>query len=218
MFFLLENKLKGKTMQINNNYQYPTTPTFKQISLVKVEKSFFKEGTSALIKDNAMKSLLSVMSKDKIGNKTKILLAMLGIRKKVMKFFSFLEFPGYASVMQKAEDLGTNYSWFKQNSGIDFKDPMEENYDSFWVLTREDKDAFIDATPKSEINRMINGLMSSLSEKKEKGETIPETLVVAQTAKWMNDKFEEVIKGKEVNEIVIDDNYPIEFLQDDLDF
>ena len=205
-------------MQINNQYQLSNTPAFKQVSLVKVEKSFFKEGTSALIKDNAMKSLLSVMSKDKMGNKAKILLAMLGIRKKVMKFFSFLEFPGYASVMQKAEDLGTNYSWFKQNSGIDFKDPMEENYDSFWVLTREDKDAFIDATPRSEMNKMINGLMASLSEKKERGETIADTYVVAQTAKWMNDKFEEVIKGKEVNEIVIDDNYPIEFLQDDLDF
>lgn len=204
-------------MQINNNHQYPTTPTFKQVSLVKVEKTFFKEGTPALVKDNAMKGLLSVISNDKMRNKIKMLLAMSGFRKKFMKFFSFLEFPGYASIMQKAEDLGTNYSWFKQNSGIDFKDPMDENYDSFWVLTKEDKDAFIDATPKSEINRMINELMSSLSEKKEKGETIPDSLIVAQTAKWMNDKFEEVIKGKEVNEIVIDDNYPIEFLQGDLD-
>lgn len=205
-------------MQINNQYQLSNTPAFKQVSLVKVEKTFFKEGTSALVKDNAMKGLLSAMSYDKMGNKIKMLLAMLGIRKKGMKFFSFLEFPGYASIMQKAENLGTNYSWFKQNSGINFNDPIDENYDSFWVLTKEDKDAFIDATPASEMNKMMNGIIGSLGEKKEKGEIVSDTFVVAQTAKWLNDKFEEVVKGKEVNEIVIDDNYPIEFLQDDLDF
>ena len=204
-------------MQINNNYQYSAKPTFKQVNLVKVEKSFFPKEASALAKDTIMKNFFSLVTNDKMRNGTKILLSLLGLRKKVTKFFSFLEFPGYASVMQKAEDLGTNYSWFKQNSGIDFKDPMEENYDSFWVLTKEDKDAFIDATPRSEINKMINEITTSLSEKKEKGETIPDTLVVAQTAKWMNDKFEEVIKGKEINEIIMDDNYPIEFLQDDLD-
>ena len=203
-------------MQINNQPQISATPAFKQVNLVKVSKTFFNKEASALGKDTFMKGFLSYVANDKMGLGLKLLLSMIGLRKKAVKFFSFLEFPGYASVMQKAEDLGTSFSWFKQNSGVDFREPLDEEYDSFWVLTKEDKDAYIKATPKSEMKKMMSGILSTVGEKKQNGEALPDTFVVAQTAKWLSDKFDEVIKGKEVKEIIVDDDYPLENLKGDL--
>lgn len=164
-----------------------------------------------------MKNCIGRAINDNTSIKTKMLLSMIGLRKKAVKFFSFLEFPGYTSIMQKAEDLGTSYSWFKLNSGIDFKDPMDENYDSFWVLSKKDKDDYIDATPTSAMHKMMSGIISTLGEKERNNEAISDTFVVAQTAKWMNDRFEESIKGKEIREIVIDEDYQMESIKKDLD-
>lgn len=203
-------------MQINNQPQYPESPVFKQVSLVKVKKTLLN-GTPVDFKDIFMKNCISRAINDNTSIKTKMLLSMIGLRKKAVKFFSFLEFPGYTSIMQKAEDLGTSYSWFKLNSGIDFKEPMDENYDSFWVLSKKDKDDYIDATPNSEMHKMMSGLISTLGEKERNNEAISDTFVVAQTAKWMNDRFEESIKGKEIKEIVIDEDYQMESIKKDLD-
>ena len=102
-------------MQINNQAQYPASPAFKQVSLVKVKKTLLN-GTPVDFKDIFMKNCIGRAINDNTSIKTKMLLSMIGLRKKAVKFFSFLEFPGYTSIIQKAEDLGNIYSWFKLNS------------------------------------------------------------------------------------------------------
>lgn len=188
-------------MQINNNSNY-NQPNFRQVNLVKVPKELFKKGTPALMCERCVREALESAVGQKSTGFFKKLLSILGIRiRSNQKLISILEYPGYSSIMTKLEQNGYSFSWFKQNTQSELDDSKYDDYYSFYVLTKDDKDKFLEniAYKKREIKEQI---YNDVYERQQNNENMHEFKIVEMATSHLNEAFKETINGKEINEFV----------------
>lgn len=195
-------------MQINNTPQISYQPNFKQVNLVKVPKYFFKEGSSSLVCEKfVQESLKNAVGEKPIGIIQKILLE-LGIKRNPdNKIYAMLEYPGYAPLMEMLEEKGFSFSWFKQNTKSNLSEPKYDDFYSFYVLTKEDKNNYY-TNIVSQGDQIKEDLIEKVCSMIEKEEAVQEFKAAEMAASYLNEKFQEIIAGKEVNEFVWElDNY-----------
>lgn len=140
-------------------------PKFGQNYLVQVAKGAFTNQDDL----QNVSSVFSTSVRNIVGDAPSSLgkvLGKLGIEQKPFKVFTFLESP---LKLQIAEDLKSadapSIHWFSQHIGSPVKPPIDPNYHSFFVLTKENRDnapsLFFRKNMKSVVNQ-ISTLMQKL--------------------------------------------------------
>ena len=119
-------------------------PTFGKFSIVKIKKDAFKKQESLIIVEDAFEKEFNTALK-KITGILAIIKDRFGTGKSIYTYF--LEQPNYAFLMDKLKEFG-GYSleWLHMHTGIPIIKPMEEDYHSFIVLTKDEL----------EISRLMN--------------------------------------------------------------
>lgn len=141
-----------------NNTQTNNQPKFKSINIIQVSKEAFKNPDDLFgVQDQFFKE---------ISKKTKELpdflinlLNAIGLGKKANKFIGLFEQPLYIPIANETKEKGlSSIYWFAQKAEIPIKGPLSSSHHSFWLYTKEHKDAAVDALSKSrqkQIQKMI---------------------------------------------------------------
>ena len=147
---------------INNNQI-----TFGKYSIIQIPKNNFKNIESlALVEEHFENIFSKAVSEPTV------------LEKKIRKFFGkdsgkkfvyFLEQPNFAILMDELKAFG-NYSfeWLQLHTGIKLTPPINEDYYSFSVLTKEHKD--IEEWFQAAIDNIVKDALSLRIEKYIKGE------------------------------------------------
>ena len=119
-------------------------PNFKGINIVQIPRKAFKHPENYKECSKLFGKILDRASREKLRGKLGSIIAVFV--PKASKTVSVLETPSYAHAKTAMRKTGNNYSiaWLRQNTGLPVKDSMDNNYHSFYVLTKEHKAGYMD--------------------------------------------------------------------------
>jgi len=175
-----------KPMQNNQN------PTFEKAYLVQVNKNAFKSQKF----NHANKTFIDTSNKyfGELPGWLSTITCMLGFGKKTNKTLSFLEFPQhqYQSIQKYCEKTGISSKHLEAVLGEKRLGPLNEDYHSFFVLTKETKDKAFDFLSNFKPMDIMREVMSDVERSSEKNISYS-NLSLRQKAKTIN-KFMDSIE------------------------
>lgn len=190
-------------MQINNLYQNQSKPNFKQINRVKISKEILPKNFPTEKVELYMSGIFDLLAGEKKGPIKQSFLSLMGLKDKAFKYVAFLEFPGYSLILEKLKETGNSYNWFKQNSGIDFPNPIDDNFYTFLLLTKKDKKEFYEALSYKKIQNFIEILKKDTAQKLEQDQYIPDTFATSYAINWLKNIVDKIIGDKKIIDCTI---------------
>jgi len=181
--------------QIQNNQQ----PNFTQINLVQVSKNAFKNPEDLYAVNKTFQDMANEAAGEINGGLSSIL-TLFGLGKKVNKTLDILEHPGYMSITKKINKIN-------RAIGLQIKKPINEDYHSFFVYTKEHKDAVFEAlSPKNQINSLKQARAEAVIAARQGENITPLSLWVQVKANDISlNKLETATAGEPINKYVIND-------------
>lgn len=120
----------------NNNNQ----PSFKSINVIQIKKSTFKHPDNLVEIENGVNDIFHMMTGE-ISGKSSGFFERIGLSKSKAKFYSYLEQPRYVQIVESLKKMGGySINWLSQNKKISIREPINEDYHSFFVYTDKHKD------------------------------------------------------------------------------
>lgn len=139
-------KITSQKNPNQQNYQ----PKFGQVYLIQVSKKAFSNPQNLDYVRDVFCNSVSKITKEMPFSLSNAL-AKLGVSRKSQKTFSFLESPTYPQIKKDLqESQAPSIHWFNFHIGNTVKEPLDQNYHSFYMLTKDDKNGLIDSfSPKN---------------------------------------------------------------------
>lgn len=181
---------------------------FGSVNLVQVSKKAFKNpddliGVSKIF-DNAVSKETGEMNV-----KLATALTLLGFGKKSTKALTFLEQPCYPNMVSELKKEGSHLSlsWLSQHLGIPIAKPLSETHHSFYVYTKEQKDASSGLFSAKQMYTFLKGILKEGFENIKAGKS--DNIKPVWTATKLNEKIlnelKPIITNEPVHKFVIDD-------------
>lgn len=180
---------------------------FKSHYIFKVPKTAFKnpDNISQIAYDMCLAAELAVP--DKVFSMMDFLRDLCGDinpLKKCRKIQPIFEFPGFEDLSIQAKKCGLSISWLAQHTKIDIPNTHSPNHHSLMVLTKGDKDAYIDSvfSPKanSEMRKKAREFLDKSAETEPKRRTF---LYLAKCHEIAMSKLNKILGGKKAQELEV---------------
>lgn len=171
-------------MRINptqNNNQI----NFKSVNLIQVSKKAFKSPDDVLDVYNTFQKALNSATND-FPTKIGAFFSLIGVGKYINKTANFFEKPNYLNILREAKMLGFN--------SLPSLKPISEDSHSFYVFTKEQKDALCDIFT---LENLIKDAPSVVSSSKE--------LISIRVNNYYTKKINEITKNEPLNMFEIND-------------
>lgn len=200
-----------KISPINQNRQ----PSFKQISIVQISKKAFKNPDKVL---ECHETFSDALAKIAIKEPEKVdLLTKLGLKMPPMKFMSTVEYPSHTMGRSLTIQYPYSLNWFRQNSGYNFKNPMNPEAHSFIVFTKKDQSDMMKFASRKTTGKLMQEAKAEINQREQKGEIISEFALTGLFAKKLDDMMSGILEKKEVKNFQIDSLDKLEELAEKLD-
>lgn len=130
-------KITNQTNSYGQNYK----PNFGEVCLVQVSKKAFGDIVDPIKVVDVFEKTTNKIVKD-IPDKLAWFLNKFGKAQKYNKVFMFWEQPCLPEILKEQEKEGNfSLNWLSQNVKVPIKGQMREDYHSFFLYTKEHKDA-----------------------------------------------------------------------------
>jgi len=193
---------------------------FGSVNLIQISKKAFQEPENLKLVSKTFDKTADKITGEFIGKIPKpiaTILTLLGLAKKGTKTGVYLESPLYRLILKDSQGP-YSLNWHCRNLGVPVLEPLNENYHSFYVHTKENKDYFLSLFHGEGQKALSQELKIEINKKFPKDAKDVETMKDIKTQLrqiWMFNKakMDQLIterlnnfnKGGEVNKFVIND-------------
>lgn len=119
---------------------------FGSLNLVQVKKTAFKNPEDLIGCTKVFDKSLAKVNKEfiaKLPMPVRIIMHLIGVSNPITRAIVDLESPLYPIIKKRCQKMGNNAPfWYESQFGIKVPEPLDKDYHSFWVLTKENKDDY----------------------------------------------------------------------------
>lgn len=181
--------------------QQNNQPSFKAVNIVQISKKAFSNPED-LSQVSKVFSRISRTTLKTQGKLSKVFKALLGIKNKARKTFSYFEQPDYISVAKTAKKNKTSIHWLGQYSGIDIALPSSPDHHSFYVLTGEHKDKALELLSAKNFMGILKASQKAQSDLVKQGKNVFLVTDVVHNNELVK-KFNPIIGSEPANKVQI---------------
>lgn len=128
-------------MRVNKSNNYRSSqPNFKSVNIIQINKRVFKTPEDLAGIQSFANYIFNKLADIKTNTQPSFF-NKIGLVKQKKQTFSYLEQPYYVPIRKKLKEMGDySLSWLSQNKKIPVREPLNQDYHSFFLYTKEHKD------------------------------------------------------------------------------